>query len=371
MKVLQVLPSLNSGGVERGTLDFAAELVRRGHQSLVMSAGGRLVEQLEQSGSEHITFSIDKKSLSLFFRIKALRSKIIALKPDVIHVRSRIPAWMIWLALRKIPEHLRPALVSTFHGLYSVSRYSEIMGCGDKVIAISHCVKDYITSNYPRINADKITVIHRGVDISEFNVAAVKPERVDVLLAEYPQFTGKKLLLLPGRLSRWKGQLNFVDLMAALKPQLADCHGIILGDPTPGKAPYRQEIIDAIHALGLENDVTLIGHSSDMVTMYAASSLVLNLSQKPEPFGRTVIEALAMGVPVVSLDAGGPAESLHSCFPVGLVPPNDQRALVDTVLTVLNESPAVSLEKQFTLDQQASSTLAVYQQAIESRMLEK
>lgn len=108
-----------------------------------------------------------------------------------------------------------------------------------------------------------------------------------------------------------------------------------------------------------------------MVTMYAASSLVLNLSQKPEPFGRTVIEALAMGVPVVSLDAGGPAESLHSCFPAGLVPPNDQRALVDTVLTVLNESPAVSLEKQFTLDQQASSTLAVYQQAIESRMLEK
>lgn len=366
MKVLQVLPSLNSGGVERGTVDFAAELVRRGHQSLVMSAGGRLVEQLKAEGSEHVSFAIHKKSLGLFLRIRKLRRLILSLQPDVIHVRSRIPAWMIWLALRKIPKSSRPALVSTFHGLYSVSRYSEIMGCGDRVIAISHCVKDYILSHYPRITPDKITVIHRGVDVNEFNRAAAQQERLDALLSRYPQFRGKKLLLLPGRLSRWKGQLNFVDLMAAIKPLFADCHGIILGDPTPGKEHYQQEIIESIQALGLSNDVTLIGHSSDMVTMYAASSLVLNLSQKPEPFGRTVIEALAMGVPVVSFDAGGPAESLHSCFPQGLVPANDQQALVNTVLQLLTNPPPVSLEQQFTLDQQASSTLDVYRQAIKS-----
>lgn len=366
MKILQILPALNSGGVERGTVEFAADLVRRGHQSLVMSNGGRLVAQLQAEGSQHIDFPVHRKSLSSLLQVSALRRLIIALAPDVIHLRSRVPAWMCWLAVRKLPQ--RPALVSTFHGLYSVSRYSEIMGCGDQVIAISDCVRDYILHNYPRINADKISVIHRGVDTREFYTdRVIDPQWRQQFYQQNPQFQNKPLLMLPGRLSRWKGQLQFVDLIAALKQQSVACHGVIIGDPTPGKDSYRQEILQRVHAAGLDGDITLLGHRQDMAELYSQAAVVLNLSQRPEPFGRTVIEALAMSVPVVAFDQGGPAESLRACLPQGLVRQNDMPMLVATVNAMLQQPPVFSLPASFTLQNQSEQTLQVYQRALASR----
>ena len=324
MKVLQVLPSLNSGGVERGTVDFAAELVCRGHQSLVMSSGGRLVEQLQTEGSQHIDFPVHEKSFKSLWRVRALRALLLELDVDVIHVRSRVPAWMVWLALKKIPADKRPVLVSTFHGLYSVSPYSAIMGCGDRVIAISYCVRDYITSNYPKIDPDKITVIHRGVDTGQFNRQFVTDGKWrETFFNEYPQLKDKPLIMMPGRLSRWKGQEQFIALMQLLVEQGVECHGMIVGSPTPGKEAYLQALQEMVSTKGLSDHVTFLGHRSDMDNMYHVSSIVCNLSQHPEPFGRTVIEALAMGVPVVAFDCGGPAESLKDCLPEGLVPQND------------------------------------------------
>jgi glycosyltransferase involved in cell wall biosynthesis len=365
MRVLQVLPSLNSGGVERGTLDLARELVRRGEQSVVMSSGGRMVPQLVAEGSRHLEFPVHAKSPKSLWRVKGLRRQLAELAPDIIHVRSRIPAWMVWLAVGRQPRGQRPALVSTFHGLYSVSRYSAIMGCGDRVIAISRTVRDYICANYPQVDPQKITIIHRGVDTSHFN----RDHTPDAhwrqgFFGEYPQLDGKPLLVMPGRLSRWKGQIEFIDLVAALRGRGVPCHGLIVGEPTPGKEPYLQELRALVRERGLDGDLTFLGHRDDMDNIYAISRVVFNLSQDPEPFGRTVIEALAMGVPVVAWDAGGPAESLQACLPAGLVPAGDGAALADTALRMLQSPPEISLPHQFTLAAQVEATLAVYREVL-------
>lgn len=369
MKVLQVLPGLNSGGVERGTLDFARTLVAQGHESLVMSAGGRLQPQLEREGSRHITFPVHAKSPLSLLRVRGLRRELARLGADVIHVRSRVPAWMVWLALRPLERARRPLLVSTFHGLYSVNRYSAIMGCGDRVIAISDCVRDYILDNYPQIDPAKIRVIHRGVDTAQFDQLSRQPEGqwLREFERDHPRARGKPLLLMPGRLSPWKGQREFIDLVEDLVRGGETCHGLIAGEPTPGKDRYLAELREQVARRDLGNHITFLGHRSDMERLYAHSALVFNLSQKPEPFGRTVIEALAMGVPVVAWDSGGPAESLRAALPEGLVPPGNRAALADRVRALLETPPEhIRLPRQFTLEAQAAATLALYREGLEA-----
>lgn len=365
MKVLQILPALNSGGVERGTVDFARELVKDGHESLVMSSGGAMVEQLEAQGSSHISFPVHQKSLKSLLLVRSLRRLLQQLEVDVIHVRSRVPAWMVWLAIKKLPTEQRPALVSTFHGLYSVNAYSAVMGRGDQVIAISQCVYDYIIENYPKVDRNKITIIHRGVDTKQFNPQIeVDAEWQREFNKQNPQLANKTLLLMPGRLSRWKGQIQFIELIEQLVESNTDCHGVIVGGPTPGKEAYLQELQDEVKRRNLAQHISFLGHRSDIANIYRQSAMVFNLSQHAEPFGRTVIEALAMGVPVVSYDYGGPAESLRACFPEGLVPLGDQSELINTVKSLLSHKPQITLAESFTLNNQAKATLDVYHQAL-------
>lgn len=365
MKVLQVLPGLNTGGVERGTVDFASLLVREGAESYVMSSGGHMLELLESQGSQHIVFPVHEKSLKSLWRVRLLRRVLTELDVDVIHVRSRIPAWMVWLAVKKMPADRRPALVSTFHGLYSVSAYSKIMGCGDQVIAISECVRDYIINNYPSINPGKISVVHRGVDTAQFNCEQAADESWRRrFFGQYPQLADKPLVVMPGRLSRWKGQEQFIEMMRALKDKGTDCRGVIVGGCAPGKEAYLAELQAKVSACGLQDTVFFLGQRSDMAEIYSLASVVCNLSQHPEPFGRTVIEALAMGVPVVAFDEGGPAESLKNCLPQGLVAFNDSKALEETVQTFLRDTPSFSLPWEFTLEAQGKRTIEIYQQAI-------
>lgn len=365
MKVLQILPALDGGGVERGTIDFAGELVQRGHQSLVMSSGGRLVTQLQQQGSEHINFAVHKKSLTSLLKVRALRQLLLQLEPDIIHVRSRVPAWMTWLALRKIPKARRPALVSTFHGLYSINFYSAIMGRSDRVIAISNCVYEYIVHNYPQVPRNAITIIPRGVDTEQFNPARRGDQAwQQQLFADYPAMVEKPLLLMPGRLSRWKGQLQFIEMIDQLVQRGTVCHGVIVGGPTPGKEEYQQQLVDEVARRRLSDHISFLGQRSDIAQLYGLSSIVFNLSQHAEPFGRTVIEALAMGIPVVSYDYGGPAESLQACFPQGLVPLGNQAALLDTTCGLLHNKPPIKLAASYTLQEQANATLEVYHKAL-------
>ncbi len=348
-------------------MEFARWLVDSGHQSIVISSGGRLVDTLLVQGSEHIQFPVHKKSLFSLRHIRPLRKLLLSLNADVIHLRSRLPAWLVWLAIGKVPKVNRPAIVTTFHGLYSINRYSEIMGCGDQVIAISQAVYDYIVKHYPRIDAKKITVIHRGVDHTVFN----QNDSIDgpwerQFFGEYPQCQNKPLILMPGRLTSWKGQRDFIDIMGLLRERHINCHGLIIGDAEPSKKNYFSELQQQIKQQGLSDTITFLGHRADVEKLFALANVVCNFSTRPEPFGRTVIEALALGTPVVAYNQGGPAESLTACFPEGLVIPGDIADAANKITACIQQKPVIVFPEEFTLQRQAQKTLMVYQQAIEA-----
>ncbi|MCA0899607.1 glycosyltransferase [Microbulbifer agarilyticus] len=367
MKVVQLLPALNSGGVERGTLDLARALTEAGHASIVISNGGRLVEQLEREGSQHIALPIHKKSLSSLRQVRPLRAQIQALQPDILHVRSRMPAWLTYLAWKKLPRDARPRLVSTAHGLYSINRYSAIMARAERVIAISECVRDYLNDNYAHYLQSPPELIYRGVNTAEFHRDLSLPAGWRCQVEnEFPTLKGKRWLLLPGRLTRWKGHQTFLELIAQLVKKEADLQGVIVGGAEPNKEHYAGELMAKARELGIASRVTFTGQRSDICYWYRASELVFNLSQRPEPFGRTVIEAVAIGTPVIGYNLGGPAESLRACFPQGLVEFDQPEQLLKTTLTLLNSEDKPRLPVSFTLEAQVQSTLSLYQSLINS-----
>jgi len=363
IRVLQVLPALNGGGVERGTVELARELVKQGHESIVLSSGGRLAGQLQAEGSRHITMPVHRKSLASFGQIRPVRQLLEQLRPDVVHVRSRLPAWIIWLAWRGLPKNDRPALVSTFHGMYSVNAYSAIMAKPRHLIAISHCVEQYILNNY-KVDPGRITVIQRGVDTRAFSPAPPDPAWLEQLYSDQPRLQGKKLILMPGRLTRWKGQRAFLTMMADLIRREPGVHGVIVGGAEKNKEGYLAELKKQAGKLGIEQHITFTGHRSDIVEFYRLADVVCHMSSKPEPFGRTLTEALAVGTPVVAFDRGGAAESLSACFPEGLVPPDDLTAFAARVREQLNQHPRIVIHPEFQLEHQVQATLEVYHRAI-------
>ena len=324
LTVVQVLPDLQGGGVERGTLEIAGELVRRGHRSLVISGGGRLVAPLEQAGSQHVTWSIGKKSPWTARYVFQLRSLLLKERVDVLHVRSRIPAWVAWLAWKSLPVAVRPRFVTTVHGFYSVGKFSSIMASGEAVIAVSRCIADYIRTSYPATDPSRITVVPRAIDPREFpHGLAPSAEWHSRWAAQYPETVGRQWLTLAGRLTRLKGHEDFLVMISRLVKQGHNVHGLIVGDADPRRAGYADELRQRVQELHLEDRVTLTGHRSDIREIYAASRAVLSLSTQPESFGRTVLEALAIGTPVIGYDHGGVGEVLRELYPEGATPLGD------------------------------------------------
>ena len=367
MKVMQLLPALNSGGVERGTLDLARALVQAGHQSLVVSNGGTMVPQLEAEGSRHLQLPIHRKSPLSLLQVRPLRRLIEEVRPDILHVRSRMPAWLTYLAWKKMPVQGRPRLVSTAHGLYSINRYSAIMARAEQVIAISECVRDYLTQNYPNDLQRPPAVIYRGVDTSEFPSNLELPaDWQSQVEGEFPQLRDKRWLLMPGRLTRWKGHEDFMQLIASLGDH-HDIHGIVLGGAEPNKQHYAEELQQRALELGIAERLTFVGARSDIRYWYKRASIVYNLSRRPEPFGRTVIEAAAIGTPIIGYDIGGPAESLRACFPEGLVANANMAELQEKTRALLDSDARPHLDPEFTLDTLAQNTMDLYQSMINER----
>ncbi|MBK1852757.1 glycosyltransferase family 4 protein [Marinobacter sp. 1-4A] len=365
MRILQALPALHSGGVERGTVEFAADLVRHGHESYVVSNGGPLAKRLEEQGSTHIEMPIHRKSPASLGQIRPMRTLIQELQPDIIHVRSRMPAWIVRLAWKGLPVRQRPAIVSTFHGMYSVNPYSAIMAKSDQVIAVSNCVRNYIIQNY-QVPEQKLTVIQRGVDVDYFQRRALSEAWRQALITKFPELENKRILMMPGRISRWKGQLQFLEAMQEITRKNADCHGIIVGGAEPGKERFMQELERHREKLGLANKVTFLGQRDDMAELYLFADLVCHMSTKPEPFGRTVTEALSSGTPVVAFNRGGAAETLQACFRDGLVTPDDTREFAQVALKLLQgRTPAIDIPYRFRLQAQTESTLDIYQRLIQ------
>jgi glycosyltransferase involved in cell wall biosynthesis len=363
LTILQILPELNSGGVERGTLEVGAELVRRGHRSLVVSGGGRMVENLEQAGSQHFAASVGNKSPLTLRQVGWLRKLIVEQNVDIVHARSRVPAWVAWLAMRKIPEAQRPHFVTTVHGQYSVSRFSEIMTRGDRVIAVSGTIENYIRGNYPQTPVDRVHTIYRGVDPAEFpHGYQPSDEWLQNLHREWPDLAGKRLLTLPGRITRLKGHVDFLKMLVSLRDSGVDAHGLIVGGVDRRKLRYAAEIKKAVAELGLKDDVTFTGHRSDMKEFYAVSDVVFSLSSKPESFGRTVLEALNLGTPVIGYAHGGVGEILSDVFPAGAVPVGDCDELTDRVTRLLEQRTVVPPVSQYSLAEMLEQTLQLYEE---------
>lgn len=363
MKVVQVLPDLNSGGVERGTLEVAQALVSAGHQSLVVSAGGSLQASLTAQGSSHVTWDLGRKSPLTLRHVLPLRRWLHAQRPDILHLRSRLPAWIGWLAWRGLPMATRPRLVTTVHGLYSVSRYSAIMCRGERVIAVSKTVEDYIRQHYPDTPDRRIVRIYRGVDPAQFPYDH-QPDTgwLARWQQQYPNLQGKRLLTLPGRLTRLKGQHDFIALIGQLKTQHPDLpiHGLIVGGEDPKRQAYAQELYQAVQHAGLNEDITFTGNRTDIREIYAISELVLSLSAKPEAFGRTVLEALTLGVPVIGYDHGGVGELLAELFPPGQVPLQQPAALLTAVQRQLHHPQRPTPGNRFTRQAMLHQTLELY-----------
>lgn len=363
MKIIQVLPELNSGGVERGTLEVADFLVKRGHEAVVVSNGGRQVKELEALGARHIAMPVHKKSLSSLFQVKSFRRLLEVEKPDILHIRSRVPGWIAYLAWRKMDPGIRPRLVSTVHGFYSVNNYSAVMTKGERVIGVSESIKDYILKNYPGVPERKISVIHRGVSPEDYPVGFCPAEEwMEKWRADFPQLEGKKVLLLPGRVTRWKGQEDFIRLVATLKARGVEVQGLVLGETHAKKQDFETELRALSEGLGVAEQVHFLGHRKDVREVMAVSDLVLSLSHDPEAFGRVSLEAMALGKPVVGYDHGGVGEQLGEIFPEGLVKPGDEAAVAEKTMQILKRGGCPGLIGRFTLRNMLESTLSLYEE---------
>ena len=369
LTVLQILPALVSGGVERGVLEIAEGLVAGGHRSLVVSDGGGMVAELINHGSEHFLKPIGTKSPLTLRHIIWLRRLMINHRVDVVDIHSRLPGWITWLAWKSLSESQRPAFISTLHGLHSTGFYSSVMCRGEHVIVVSDTVLDYVRTNYNFVPHDRLHVIHRGVDSHEYprGFQPTDAWKTD-FFKQFPAAQNQPVLTLAGRTTRLKGHSDLLKLLANLRDCGLAAHGLIVGGTDPRKAAYADEIKALAASLNVSDCVTFTGHRSDLKQIYAMSSIVLSLSSTPEAFGRTVAEALSIGTPVVGYNHGGVAEILNAQFPAGAVQNGDIDALTDIVASILNQSPRpVPGPNAFDKQLMIRKTLDVYQLASKER----
>lgn len=343
VNVLQVLPSLNLGGVERGTLQIAAFLAARGDGAFVASNGGRLVAELEQSGATHLTLPLKGKNpLNIYNNISALEKIIKQYSIDIVHARSRAPAWSACFAAKRA----NVPFITTYHGAYSQGNalkrwYNSIMTRGQVVIAPSHFIKQYILQHHPHVNPDKIHVIYRGADVAQFDPATVSPEDVSALKASWNIAEGQKILLFPARLSRWKGHREAITALKNVPNSVL----VFLGQTT-GQESYQQELLTYAQSLNVTENIRFVGRCDAMPAAYSAADVVLCPSLKPEAFGRTVTEAQAMGAVVIATNHGGAAETIED----GVTGFHIKLENVETLLTQkIQEILAMSPEQLVTL----------------------
>jgi glycosyltransferase involved in cell wall biosynthesis len=340
--VLQVLPALVTGGVERGTVDLARALVEAGWKAFVASAGGPLVRELERAGATHVTLPLDSKNPFVMYRNVDRLGEVLARQPiDLVHARSRAPAW----SARAAARHRGLPFVTTFHGTYNIGSplkrlYNGVMAGGDRVIAISDFIADHVRANY-QVPAGRLVTIPRGIDLTRFDPARIGGERMIDLAAQWRLPDGVPVVLLPGRLSRWKGQLVLVEAMAELVAERGAQRvlALIVGDDQ-GRSDYRREVEQAIERRGLAGAVRLVGHCKDMPAAYMLADVVVSASTDPEAFGRVAVEAQAMGRPVIATAIGGARETVKPGVTGWLVAPGDAPALARAIGAALSLDPA-------------------------------
>lgn len=367
--ILQVLPRMQSGGVERGTIEITDAITKDGMRAIVASAGGQLIPHITHAGGTHITLPLDsKKPWVIWKNAMALHGIIKAQKVDIIHARSRAPAWSAYFAAKwaGIP------LVTTFHGIYGLQgplkkRYNSVMVRGKRVIAVSEFVKHHILKNYA-VDSDKITLIPRGVDFRTFAPDKVIPERLIQLTKQWriPD-EPRKIIFCPGRLSRIKGQHYLLEALTALKDIPFLC---ILCGSDQGHESYREELETIIRASNLEGSVRITEATNFMTEAYTLADIVVVPSLKPESFGRVAVEAQAMGKLVVATDHGGARETIIANETGYLVPTDKPEILTEAirfgltreqeVIHAMGEFAIAHVREKFSVGRMKNATITLY-----------
>lgn len=373
MTVLQVIPRMEEGGAERGTLEIAAAVTRAGSRALVATAGGRLTASITHAGGQVIPLPVDRKNpLTIIANGIRLARVVKREGVDIIHARSRAPAWSALIAARLSGA----SFVTTYHGLYRASGpfkrwYNGIMARGDRVIANSDHVAEEIRNVYPTA-ASRVVVVLRGVEFSTFDPTTLSDARVSQLKANWRVPEEARVVLLPARLSRWKGQDLFIEAadLLAKDPTLADVVFVVAGEAESTR--LLSELMALAKRSGLESRLIFAGHCNDMPAAYAAADVVVSASRAPEAFGRVIVEAQAMGAIVVAADHGGARQTVQTGdLPSGFrVPPGDAEALAKGISSALalsqQDRNAIGararehVRAHFSTTRMCADTLAVY-----------
>ncbi|CAA7619448.1 putative Glycosyltransferase [Magnetospirillum sp. LM-5] len=371
--VLQVLPALVTGGVERGTVDVAAALAESGWRSIVASTGGPMVRELIRAGAEHVELPLASKNPLVIRKNTERLIRLIEDKGvDLVHARSRAPAWSAYGAAQRTNTHF----VTTFHGTYNLGwfglkqKYNAVMTKGERVIAISEFIAEHTRRVYG-LEPERIRVIHRGVDLAKFDPARVSQERIIQLANRWRLPDGYQVIMLPGRLTRWKGQAVLIEALAELGRHDIRC---LLVGSDQGRTSYRQELVDLVKKRGLTDVVHIVDECNDMPAAYMLTDVVVSASTDPEAFGRVVIEAQAMGRPVIATDHGAPREIVAHGRTGWLAAPGDASALAQAVgrFLALNEAERGTIadlgqrfvRANFTKEAMCARTLAVYREVL-------
>ena len=373
--ILQVLPRLESGGVERGTVEITQATVKSGFKSFVASSGGPLVHKITRAGGTHLELPLASKNPFVIYRNATLLYRHIKNHDiKVIHARSRAPAWSAYYAAKwaNIP------FLTTFHGIYGDEShfkrlYNKVMVKGKLVIAVSQFVQQHIIQNY-KIDPSKIRLIPRGVDFSLFDEKLVGPQRVAQLIKEWrlPE-ESVPIIFCPGRISRIKGQHLLIEALSHIKHLNFIC---IIAGTDAGHEHYREEVEELTRSHGLEGKVRFAGSTGFMTEAYTLSQLVVVPSIKPESFGRVAIEAQAMGKLVVATDHGGARETIIP-NETGYLVPNDQPKIMSEAIAyalsldaetakAMGEYAKKYVRENFTSQKMQDKTIAVYHELLGS-----
>lgn len=371
--IVQVLPALNQGGVERGTIEIAEALQKAGIRNYVISSGGKMVEELKRIGVEHITLPVKTKNpfkmwLNSYRLAKIFKEKEVGL----VHVRSRAPAWSVKWACRRtqIP------FVATFHGLYGMKPeslkkpYNRVMTQGKLVIAVSSFIHQHLMKEY-NIADQHIRLIPRGADINKFDMGKVTKAQLEDFIKEYGIPTDKPIITLAGRLSRIKGHSVVLDAIKQMKNQNVTVL-FVGGNP---KGDYEQELKEKIADLPKETTLKMFAVSGDkMPLVYALTDIYVQPTLVPESFGRSIAEAQAMGRIVIAANHGGACELIVNGRTGFLTPVGDSQkmaAMLDTVLALSDEEKneigqkaTESVRTNFSIQKMCDRTVAVYKEIL-------
>jgi len=372
--IMQVIPALNSGGVEQGVVDLNAAIVKAGGRSIVVSSGGRRAREIVKAGGTHITLPVDSKNpLTMARNILRLRKVIRDNNVDIVHACSRAPAWSAGRAVQGTSARY----VTSVHAAHKITGalkrlYNSSIAKGERVIAVSHFLADYLENNY-QVDPANIRVVHRGVALEKFHPNSVTPDRLIKVARQWRVPDGAPVITLPARLTRAKGHMFLIDALQQL-PQ-KDFFCLFVGSDA-GKGHYRKELETYIEKSGLAGKVRIVSHCDDMPAAYMLSTVVVSPSLEPEGFGRIAIEAQAMGRPLITTDHGGSRETVLRDETGWLVAPGDVQGLAKALSEALSldagqrarlATRAMShISAHFTNENMCAGTLDVYAELLQS-----